>query len=693
MARRGKKRAKKVHVKAEPSEPVPPAKRNAPEASVSDESEFTNFKYKMHRVSLYKPEAQAISVLAYDSETAKLAVVRGDFTIEIWNLTFTPCVEGVMLGSPSNSVESVVWHKGRMFTSGLHGRIVEYDLVSLQPKYSVTVASGAAWCMGQDYQKTRLAVGTERGCIAIYNVTDDGIDFVKNLNKLKGRILCLAWSKDGATIVTGLADTIGIWSVETGKLVDRISVGRLQKQKETIVWSIALTSDFTIITGDSWGRTCFWDMRTATLTSTFKVHAADVLAVCLSADESKVYAAGVDPAVVEFAKISNTTSGSEIWTKSTQRSCHTHDVRAIACAGGQLVTGGVDTYLVMSTQASMVKHAPFQRKVVQLAVASQHVLVTYEKELELWRLGSAAVDEGPPGTRLHLAEKPLLVARVVARPSSRFQAAALSDDSVWLSCTDTISSLLYHITHLPGGRPKFEKVRSFIEQMGPAKQLLFTKSASHLVAIDHRGSIHVFSLPPILLHTISPDPGTAARTYLACMSPKDHLAVADNAKNIVIYDVKSPEIAYRLPRTQGLATAMRFNPVSSNLLVIYNDNKIVEYSVEQKSYTKWCRDVYLAGGLTLPSKSPLTAITFDPSKEDIFFAHSDHELFVIDRRMATKARNRWNGVGHAMRINRTFKWLVTFEHIDGADVMVIEVPPDQILERLPLPLQQKRFGT
>ncbi|KAH9362112.1 hypothetical protein HPB48_002090 [Haemaphysalis longicornis] len=135
-----------------------------------------------------------------------------------------------------------------------------------------------------------------------------------------------------------------------------------------------------------------------------------------------------------------------------------------------------------------------------------------------------------------------------------------------------------------------------------------------------------------------------------------------------------PKVAYRLPQTQGMATAMRFNPMSSDLVIIYNDNQVVEYSVEDKAYTKWCRDVYLAGGLTLRSMSPLTAITFDPALENIFFAYSDHELFVIDRQ---KSR----------------QWLAFFEHIEGNEVMIIEVPPDQIIEGLPVPLWQKRFGT
>ena len=39
----------------------------------------------------------------------------------------------------------------------------------------------------------RLAVGTEEGYVCLYSVVDDGLDFVKVLDKQEGRIFCLDW--------------------------------------------------------------------------------------------------------------------------------------------------------------------------------------------------------------------------------------------------------------------------------------------------------------------------------------------------------------------------------------------------------------------------------------------------------------------------------------------------------------------
>ena len=55
------------------------------------------------------------------------------------------------------------------------------------------VTSGPAWCMKFNRRSGRLAVGTEEGYVCLYTVVDDGLDFVKVLDKQEGRIFCLDW--------------------------------------------------------------------------------------------------------------------------------------------------------------------------------------------------------------------------------------------------------------------------------------------------------------------------------------------------------------------------------------------------------------------------------------------------------------------------------------------------------------------
>lgn len=59
---------------------------------------------------------------------------RSDNSIEIWNLSHTPHIERTILGEPERTVESLVWCNDRLFSAGLNGMIVEYDLFTLLPK-------------------------------------------------------------------------------------------------------------------------------------------------------------------------------------------------------------------------------------------------------------------------------------------------------------------------------------------------------------------------------------------------------------------------------------------------------------------------------------------------------------------------------------------------------------------------------
>ena len=56
------------------------------------------------------------------------------------------------------------------------------------------------------------------------------------------RILSIAWHKDEEIIATGGIDNIRVWDVNSGQILQRISLGRLDKNKETLVWCLAISS-------------------------------------------------------------------------------------------------------------------------------------------------------------------------------------------------------------------------------------------------------------------------------------------------------------------------------------------------------------------------------------------------------------------------------------------------------------------
>ena len=82
-----------------------------------------------------------------------------------------------------------------------------------------------------------------------------------------------------------------------------MSTGRLEKRLETIVWSVLMLNDFTVVSGDSRGKTSFWNSRNGTLLDSYQSHKGDILTVTCNQDQTVIYASGADPTIVHFQSV------------------------------------------------------------------------------------------------------------------------------------------------------------------------------------------------------------------------------------------------------------------------------------------------------------------------------------------------------------------------------------------------------
>ncbi|XP_012274555.1 U3 small nucleolar RNA-associated protein 4 homolog isoform X2 [Orussus abietinus] len=114
---------------------------------------------KIHNVRFYNLEPRAATCLTYERRHKKLALSRNDNSIEIWNVANAPFLENTIPGHPEGCVETVLWVGSRLFSTGLSGMIMEYDLTQLGIKAETAVTGGAAWCMSVNRENTRLAIG------------------------------------------------------------------------------------------------------------------------------------------------------------------------------------------------------------------------------------------------------------------------------------------------------------------------------------------------------------------------------------------------------------------------------------------------------------------------------------------------------------------------------------------------------
>ncbi|XP_035213233.1 U3 small nucleolar RNA-associated protein 4 homolog isoform X2 [Stegodyphus dumicola] len=521
---------------------------------------------RVHRINFFDPQPKAIRCIGYDETSTRLAVSRADSSIEIWDVKKYPYLEKVIPGSSTTSVETLAWCNDRLFSAGLHGYIAEHNLNTLIPKYQLSVTSGCPiWCMSVNEDKTCLAIGNEDGHVVLHDMSPEGLDFVKKFDKQEGCILSLAWHTEGQIIVTGSLDTIRIWNVQTGHVINRIILGRSAKNIATVVWCLAITKDMTIVSGDSCGKTSFWDANTGTQLSSVGGQKNDVLTLCLNEEEDTVYVSGVDPTITMFMKYPSNGK----WLKSIQRIVHTHDIRALCLIGEFLVSGGDDCNLVFTKYPpkTTIKFFPFCQ--MPYAVVSPHsscVLLRYPSFLELWQIGSST--SGPTN-----------LLQVKAKVNETIICSSISADGKWIAYSSQFQMRLFRLQLGPdtSTAPSVSKVMLPEEIPSVATLMLF--SSEHSKLLFYAGNkIYILrcdDINAVLEATVEEDVDSAGQIHLMELSGNgSRLACGSHNGCVIIYCLKNKKIFCKLPMYKYQPTVLKFDPSSENLIVAYSDRKL-----------------------------------------------------------------------------------------------------------------------
>ncbi|CAF88516.1 unnamed protein product, partial [Tetraodon nigroviridis] len=267
------------------------------------------------------------------------------------------------------------WVGQRLFGAGLNGEITEYDLDLLRPRFSTSAYGGPVWAISSSPQKPRwrsvgprgrprprgpssplsrcllFQAGCEDGTVKMFEILDEGLRFQRNLDRQKGRVLSLSWHPGGGLIAAGMVDMIRIFDAHTGHATRRLLVERgagALKSREVVVWSLVFLPDHTVVSGDSAGKVQFWDGHTGTLIRSHLVSKWDVLALSATQDGCSLVAGTSEGTVVQFQFISsNVDQDNKDWVRTRTFKNHSHDVRALVHLEGAVVSGGVDTQLVV----------------------------------------------------------------------------------------------------------------------------------------------------------------------------------------------------------------------------------------------------------------------------------------------------------------------------------------------------------
>ncbi|KAF5384706.1 hypothetical protein D9757_006197 [Collybiopsis confluens] len=240
----------------------------------------------------------------------------------------------------------------RLFSSGGGSELLEWDMESSCIRRTINSQGGTIWSVAANPTGTMLALGCEDGTIRLISVADDTLKHHKRFDRVKCRILSVAWGPPipkedpedededewvDSWLVTGCSDSsLRKWDASTGRMLDRMGTDKIRGER-TLVWTVATTGDGIIISGDSLGMVKFWDSRTSTQIQSFQAHGADVLCLAVGSDGTAAYSSGVDQKLVQFSRVktSKAAENSEIrsstrWVQSASRRMHAHDVRSLA---------------------------------------------------------------------------------------------------------------------------------------------------------------------------------------------------------------------------------------------------------------------------------------------------------------------------------------------------------------------------
>ncbi|XP_063623393.1 U3 small nucleolar RNA-associated protein 4 homolog [Cydia splendana] len=699
---------------------------------------------QVHRIRYYKPKPEPISCVSFNKTKKLLALARVDASIEIWDLKFTPYLVKFIPGVENGSIEALCWVENRLLSTGLVGSLVEWDLEKLVVKNSVLLTGYAAWCLDQNPANTMVAVGTEQGYINLFNVECGDIVYAKLFDKQEGRIMCCKFDKNGNFLITGSLNSIRVWNTDTGHAITKLSVSGSKRMKDVIIWSLAVLSDNIIVSGDSLGRLTFWDSALGDQIESYKTHKADILAIAVSENEEQIYCSGVDPMIMTYQKVEKSCGGEALqWMKNVVRHIHMHDVRALVMNEDTLISVGNDGYLSLSRfPPKWVKRVPpmIPGPRSSLAVQKKLLLLRYSKHLEVWRLGSPALNEqgqvvfsnnneqqtvvtngetklevdsteainkaiqleNSNRRALRIGQSPVKLVAIQAKKKKTIRCCEISPSGeIIVYGTDSDIRMLKLETDDDESSTSLTKMVITGVTL-PCNRIVFAEDSRSMV-VHSEGALQVLQVDPgagaTVIQTLRTNKHLKTGSILHLLKSKKtpskrvYLVAADTEGAIAIWSHTGQKWAHyaTLPTYNCVPSAIAFDTDKESLVITYVDQKLMEYKLAAKKFEEWPR--YGLPATWYERESAIQSITAHPTRNALVF-QDETSLWVMDR--PSKDAKIYNLDGPEVKKDRKekkvqkaalkvipIKYLAGFHWLAESEAVAIEVLPESIVAQLP----------
>ncbi|KAK9820486.1 hypothetical protein WJX72_010807 [[Myrmecia] bisecta] len=660
-AKRKKKRKRKTH----------------PELSLE-----TSGLVALHRSRFIEWHPTAVVACESTSDGSVVAVARESGSLELWDTDSWTCFQRIP-GSESAAITCLGWVRDRvtgcwrLFSGGLDGTLIEWDIQAQRSKHVADSYGGAIWSFAiepeaglEEGAPHRIAVACDDGCLRLFVVEDGvpGISYLKSFPKVEGRALSVAWHPERHALLCGSSDgCMHVWQIGPTQELLRITTGD-GSGAEQCIWAVLVLADGTMVSGDSLGKLQFWDAQFGTLLYAFQQHKADILALAASPEGDLVFASGADVQVALFRRIKEKT-GIDRWVFIDCKRPHTHDVRAMAVIpqpdadSPLLLTGGNDSQLFAYSVSRFTKeHATRITKrpeppELQLAVPtdatgpSGRLLCMQRSHLEVWQLGQAAnrllpgasPSQPQEGMEVEIAVQPRLLVKLEMAGPSHNLSSAMSPDGQLIAVSDHSHVRLFKLDvseedglqnppnvysqPLPAGLPGACRM-AFLPD---GKRLLAVAAdgTASLVDIQNAKILHTFTearakqmaLPSGL--AVPQRVQRASRSLLppvaaVAVSADGCWAVIASARYVNVFNLESLEHQGRIPAPQesGLITCVALGPASDALALGFASNQVALYDVATCKPSAWTmQNKHSLPKRLLDMEGSICGISFNPSPQ------------------------------------------------------------------------------
>ncbi|CAL3970064.1 unnamed protein product [Diplocarpon coronariae] len=431
------------------------------------------------------------SCISKDQKTAppRLAVGRANGDIEIWNpLRGSWLQETIIRGGKDRSIDGLAWTqdpneeangktivgKSRLFSVGYSTTVTEWDIRTGRPLRYASGNHGEIWCIAaqpahapskcdkngvpaSQWQGQNLIAGCTDGALVLYSTKDEDLQLQRVLvrpSAKRAKIISITF-QDRNIVVAGCTDSmIRIYDIRTGSLLRSMTTGAGPKggPKETIVWSVKVLKDGTIVSGDSTGELKIWDGKTYTLRQRIKSHEQDVLSLATSADGLAIFSGGMDRRTVIYKPEGK---GKPRWAELTHRRFHNHDVKAMAsfegCGMSVVVSGGPDASPIVTPLGQFgyenQRSLPFLPQELTIGSSPTRRLISswWDREVHIWRVNKPALPANDEDEDKAAAAGCKLVVKILIKGEANITSASLSSDGTLLAVSTTAEIKLFQL--------------------------------------------------------------------------------------------------------------------------------------------------------------------------------------------------------------------------------------------------------